>query len=87
MSLEDVQQEVAENKEYERVLFEAGRASQLVFAIHQLTILRNRPIPTMAEEQLAQRRALLDITIKITKMELKVVTRELVNALEKWELR
>lgn len=87
MTLNEVQQEIAEQHEFESVLFQADRACRLTHSLHELTMLRNRPVQGMAEELLAQRRALLDITIQITKAEFKRVARELSDAITKWEAR
>lgn len=85
MSLADAQAEMQEEWATNEVLAQADRASQLVHTVHQLSMIRNRPQPEMDRAVLAQRRALLDITIRIAKSELKRVARELTNALAKWE--
>ena len=87
MSLADVQSEIADERAFDNALFQADQACRLIHAIHQITMIRNRPVPEMDEGVLAQRRALLDITLRIIKAELKKVTRELVGALSRWEAR
>jgi hypothetical protein len=87
MTLESAQQEIAEANEYEHVLEESRVVVELIATLHRLTMLRNRPMPEMAPELLAQRRAVLDIGIRVAKAEFKQRARELVNGLEKWEKR
>lgn len=87
MTLADAQAEMVEVNEYAHVLEEARAVAELVHTLHHMTRLRNKPMPEMAPELLVQRRAIMDISIKVAKAEFKTRTRELVNALEKWEKR
>jgi hypothetical protein len=87
VSLADAQAEIAEANEFAHVLEEARVVTELVATLHHMTRLRNRPMPEMQPELLVQRRSIMDIAIRVARAEFKTRTRELVNALEKWEKR
>lgn len=85
MTLESAQREIAESQEYNRVLDRAKATCELIYALHQMTMIRNRPRPDMAPELLAQRRAIMDVGIQILKADFKRSAQELMEALQRWE--
>ena len=85
MSLEEVQFTVAENHEYENVLYWAKAVTELISTLQRITMMKNAKPEGLAPELLTQRKMVLEIVRQITKTELKSAAREFTNALQKWE--
>ena len=70
---------------YSDTAFTVEEAYQLSAALNIIHRLRNKPMPGMSEESLAQRKALLGFVITILKRELVRAARDLSNRLTNWE--